>query len=141
MIDIDSTKDHESRRIGRWAYVGLAVLVAAVAAAAVIIVNTVAGGNEIRFEVETRSGTAVRISWDVGVEHRANYPGTPGETITTPWSSTVSVGELDQLTSLKAMSADTDEVTCRIVVNGEVVAEAAQQRAVGCLYDPAGVMP
>ncbi|MFI7373382.1 hypothetical protein ACIBSW_25145 [Actinoplanes sp. NPDC049668] len=92
-------------------------------------------GAQVRFEVETASGSALQIAWDIGPAHIGRKLGEPkGEPFPTPWSTTVTVDD-DQfleLAHIGAISSDTDKVTCRIFIEGDLVSEDAADRAAIC---------
>jgi hypothetical protein len=83
---------------------------------------------QIRLEVHTRSGTASEVVWNTGQQNRV------GGVIPTPWSFTTTERGFGGLITLAATSARSDEVTCRIVVDGETVAEQTDTFATACSY-------
>jgi hypothetical protein len=120
-------------------YLAVAAAAVLIAAAAAVVAFS-SGGDELRFEIETTSGTARQIQWNTETGQVDTVVGTPGESIPTPWSTTVSVDQLG-LVTLKAMSGPTDTVTCRIIANGKIVAEGSRERALACVFDPNDAMP
>jgi hypothetical protein len=134
VIELDTDESRKPRRPRAWLYLAAIVLVAAVAGAAFLVHSS--GKDQLRFEVETRSGTALRITWNVDVETAERVKGAaPGKGIPTPWSTTVTVEKLDGTATLMAMSTEADVVTCRITANGETVAEGSRNRAMGCVFN------
>jgi len=134
VIEVDTEEGRESRRPRVWLFLAAIVLVVAIVGVAVLVYTT--RKDQLRFEVETRSGTALQITWNVGIEQVEQVKGaTPGKGIPTPWSTTATVKKLEGTATLMVRSADTDLVTCRIVANGETVAEGSQNRAMGCVFN------
>jgi hypothetical protein len=135
VIDLNTTDEPRPRRRSR-----LRIAIAAAAAVLLIAGVTTAylvyqqRGTQVRFEVDSASGTALRVSWDIGITRfgltEGNLPKGP---FSTPWSTTVTADDYQGRATLTVMSTPTDEVTCRIIVEGEVLAEVTQARAVGCV--------
>jgi hypothetical protein len=104
-----------------------------VAVSVILLVAAAAGAfslfreQEIRFEVETRSGTAHRIQWNV-----AGTPDAVGGTVPTPWSTSVTTNRFLGMVTLAALAAESDVVTCRITIGGAVVSESTANHATGC---------
>ncbi|KUL42097.1 MmpS family transport accessory protein [Actinoplanes awajinensis] len=135
MIDLDSPFDAvpAPRRPRRRIYlaVGAAALVLAGAATAFAVTRPRADPPGVRFEAESASGKALTISWDVGVKHVGRT-----KEVSTPWSTTVTgtPAELDAVKSMVVLSTADDEVTCRIIIDGAVVAEFTQPRVAACVH-------
>jgi hypothetical protein len=136
VIELDSTEDRKPQRPRTRIYLAVAAAVLVAAAAATALTVSRSGGNQLRFEVETASGTALQIQWNIGIMAPETIKGASrGEAFPTPWSTTVAVEEVEGTVALMVMSAATDEVTCRIIANGETVAEGSQDRVIGCVFD------
>ncbi|MEU4421606.1 hypothetical protein AB0F81_13355 [Actinoplanes sp. NPDC024001] len=136
MIDLDTTAGREERRPRKRIYlaVAAAVLSVAVAATAFTLYASSAGDKGLRLEVDTRSGTALQIRWNVEMDVPKPVTGDP---LPMPWSTTLDAPEEFQLgVTLSAFSTDTDLVTCRIFLDGELVSENSRERAAICGYHP-----
>ncbi|MEU4218973.1 hypothetical protein [Actinoplanes sp. NPDC026623] len=135
MIDLDATDEPQPRRRSRIRiYVAVAVAAVLVAGAATAYLVHRYAGTEVRFEVESASGKARQIQWDIGITHFGRKSGNrPGESFPTPWSQTVMVDDWEGIATLRAMSTDADDVTCRIVVEGKVISELTHSRLTGCI--------
>ena len=132
VIDLDAVADSKAQRSRIRVCLSVAVAVLVAAAAVTGYVTLGSGGTHIRFEAESRSGTAILINWNVGIEQLGRQRG---DSLRTPWSHTVTVENLEGTAVLAVRSTDTDPVTCRIVADGKAVAELTQDRAAGCVFD------
>ncbi|MEU7901301.1 MmpS family transport accessory protein [Actinoplanes sp. NPDC049118] len=135
MIDLDVSEEPQPRRRSR-----VRALVAAAVAVLVVAGGTTAflihryRGTQVRFEVESASGTALTAQWTIGIRHVGQKAGKkPGEPFATPWSTTVTADDYEGIASLIVRSSSTDEVTCRIIVEGETVTELTRARVTGCV--------
>jgi hypothetical protein len=134
MNDLGAGQPQPRRRFRVRTYVATAVALLLVAGGATAYLVHRYRGTQVRFEVETASGGAQRISWDIGTTHVGREGGDPrGEPLPTPWSTTVTADDYRGIATLVAQSSETDEVTCRILVEGKVVAELTHVRAAGCV--------
>jgi hypothetical protein len=135
VIDLDGTDEPQPRRRSRIRiYVAAAVAALLVAGAATAYLVHRHSGTEVRFEVESASGEALQIQWDIGITHFGRKSGDrPGDPFPTPWSETVMVDDWEGIATLRARSSDAGEVTCRIVVEGDVVFELTRTRVTGCV--------
>jgi K+-transporting ATPase A subunit len=92
------------------------------AAAVLVLLGTTAvvwawqSGQQVRLEVDTRSGTASEITWYTGQQHRL------GGRISTPWAITTTAKGFGGLITVAAATARNDEITCRILIDGKTVA-------------------
>ena len=105
------------------------------AAAALILLGTTAvvwawrsRQQQIRLEVDTRSGTASEITWYTGQQHRV------GGRIPTPWAFTTTAKGFGGLITVAAATARNDEITCRIVIDGKTVATETNTFAAACSH-------
>jgi hypothetical protein len=134
MIDLEGAGQQPRRRLRLRTYVAAAVAVLLVAGGVTAYLVHRYRGTQVRFEVETASGGAQRLSWDIGTTHIGRESGDPrGKPLSTPWSTTVTANDYRGIATLVAQSSETDEVTCRILVEGKVVAELTHVRAAGCV--------
>jgi hypothetical protein len=135
VIDVDATDEPQPRRRSRIrTYVAVAVAVLVVAGGATAYLVHRYSGTEVRFEVESASGNARQIQWNIGHTHIGSKTGDRrGEPFPTPWSTTVMVDDWNGTATLMAKSSDTDDVTCRILVEGKVVSELTHSRVTGCI--------
>jgi hypothetical protein len=136
VTDLNATEESKPPKGSR-----IRIYVAAAVAALLVVGGTTAylvhslGGTELRFEVETASGGAHQIAWHIGPEQRGLFNRTSmTKLVPTPWSATVTADDYpgDGGTFLVARSSATDELTCRIIVDGKVVSEATKVQFVGC---------
>ncbi|WP_229075262.1 hypothetical protein [Actinoplanes sp. DH11] len=95
------------------------------------------GPHRLRLEVESRSGTVRQIAWDADLTAAKPIGGKPADDpIPAPWSTSMTLEKIEYGVTLKAISSDTDEVTCRIVAGDQVIAESSRPRAAICSYNP-----
>ncbi|GID91918.1 MmpS family transport accessory protein [Amorphoplanes digitatis] len=135
MIDLDAVEEQQPPRRSRVrVYIAAAVAVLLVAGGATAFLIHRYSGTQVRFEVETTSGTAIMVQWNVGISAiGSEHARRPDKYIVTPWSTTVTVDDYQDAATLLVMSSDTDEVTCRIIVEGETVSELTHTRGAACL--------
>jgi hypothetical protein len=104
------------------------------AAAALILLSTAvvwawqSRQQQIRLEVDTRSGTASEITWYTGQQHRV------GGSIATPWAFTTTAKGFGGLITVAAATARNDEITCRIVIDGRTVATETNTFVAACSH-------
>ncbi|BAL89703.1 hypothetical protein AMIS_44830 [Actinoplanes missouriensis 431] len=122
---------------GRTPYRKIALGVVAAIVLAGIVATVVAlrgGGTEVRYEVETSSGSAVMITYttadgEIGM-HRAE---TAEGTVSTPWSATVTFEEPASLVSVTTDTGDpTATGTCRIFVDDTKIADSSDTAGAMC---------
>ncbi|WP_433381628.1 hypothetical protein ACQPZX_17445 [Actinoplanes sp. CA-142083] len=115
------------------------ILLIALGVAAVLIVALAAtlivrgGGHKVRYEIETSSGNANGILWSLGgpSQFDKKVPDSPGGTVSTPWSKTVTFKDENQLAALTTEVAS-GTATCRIFVDGKKVDEATHEGQATC---------
>jgi len=105
------------------------------AAAALILIGATAvvwawqsRQQQIRLEVDTRSGTASEITWYTGQQHRV------GGSIPTPWAFTTTAKGFGGLITVAAATTRNDEITCRIVIDGRTVAIETNTFVAACSH-------
>ena len=111
------------------AVAAVAVAVAGLAATLIALRND---DHQIRYEIESSSGTANGILWSIdGQVFDKKMPRAGESTVRTPWSTTVrftTSGQLAQLTTEVAKGS----ATCRIFLDGRKVEERTGDRAATC---------
>ncbi|WP_229070831.1 hypothetical protein [Actinoplanes sp. DH11] len=123
MTDADSspTSPKTSRRLAL-----AAILVLTLGVATIGFLALRKDGTQVRYEVETGSGRTMMVVYttadDIGLgTYRSDVPG---ETVSTPWSTTVTFAQPTSLISVSTDAAESSDIaTCRIFVDGEKVAE------------------
>ncbi|MEV6349719.1 hypothetical protein [Actinoplanes sp. NPDC051851] len=124
MIDSHASPGTGPQRSPARAYIAVAASVAVLLTAGFFTYRAFAD-HEIRFEADTGSDTALKITWNTSSLANA----------VTPWSTTVTVKELQGRASVTVLAADGDTATCKIIVDGDTVADGSDTRAVGCYID------
>lgn len=120
MTELDVTPSRRPIKL----FVAVLAAVVLVGAVAVTVTLLVRGGHEVRYEVETASGTALMITWTTGTGDMDTFRAEePSGTVGTPWSTTVTFEEAGGLPSV-AVDAPGGEATCRIFVDGDNKAES-----------------
>lgn len=132
-VSPESTSRPSRRR--RYLLTSAAVVIAVAAASVAVVLIRGTAGTEVRYEVESASGAAFMISWTDADGGLAKAPGSPTETVTTPWSTTVTIANSGQYVSVAADSGKTDdEVTCRIFADGAKKAESTNRAGAICEF-------
>lgn len=127
-------------RLGIWVAAALAVVVVAAVSLVVLLRD---GGHTVRFEVTSRDGNVNQILWGTedGIQVlRRDQPGQ--SSLSTPWSQTL---KLEKTTGKLVLNASvtlgaTDEVTCRLLMDGEVKAQRTAPAGAACDADIATIL-
>ncbi|MFI1995286.1 hypothetical protein [Actinoplanes sp. NPDC020271] len=91
------------------------------------------GDQEVRYEVESKNNMATMITWAVDSgEGLAKAPTSLGETVSIPWSTTVTFKNRGKRLSLAVDLAGSGDATCRIFVDDKKIAESTNAAGVLC---------